>query len=293
MLLEDMICENKATLVVIDVLNAYLGHQVDGHRDQDVRHALMPLAKVAERTTAAIVVVRHLNKSGVNNPLYRGGGSIGITGAARSILLTAPDPDDNSRARHVLATTACNLAPPSPALAYRLVPSPGNGTVACVEWEGRSAHTSRSLLASTDHEGASQVAELADAMNALVGEEPVPIRVVREELRRQGYGVSIRQLARARDRAGLHHTPPSGFGGERCYFRPGVSPDNADGVRAGRTGTSCDNTDLSLTPDTLRGLSGLQVGMSEDKAVAKLKLAFPGATREYHLPMSSETGIGA
>ena len=41
--LEELIVEHEAALVVIDVLNAYLGSDVDGHRDQDVRRALMPL----------------------------------------------------------------------------------------------------------------------------------------------------------------------------------------------------------------------------------------------------------
>ena len=69
-------------LVVIDVLNVYLGADVDGHKDQDVRRALMPLAKLAERTAAAVVVLRHLNKSTGGPAIYRGAGSIGI-GAQR------------------------------------------------------------------------------------------------------------------------------------------------------------------------------------------------------------------
>src|SRR5262245_44159522 len=98
---------------------AYLGSQTNSWRDQDVRRALAPLAKVAERAGAAIVVIRHLNKGGnSSSPLYRGGGSIGIIGAARSALLVGEDPDDPDR--RILARNKGNLSAPVPSLTYRL-----------------------------------------------------------------------------------------------------------------------------------------------------------------------------
>ena len=84
-----------AVLVVVDPLMAMLTGAVDAHRDQDVRRALLPLANLAEETGVAIVVVRHLIKGMGSNPLYRGGGSIGIIGAARSGLLVMLDPEDH------------------------------------------------------------------------------------------------------------------------------------------------------------------------------------------------------
>ena len=92
---------------------------ISANSDQDVRRALAALEKVGERTGAAIVVVRHLNKSVGANPLYRGGGSIGIIGAARCGLLLAPDPDDPER--RILAATKGNLGQLPPSLAFRLV----------------------------------------------------------------------------------------------------------------------------------------------------------------------------
>ena len=61
----------EAVLVVIDPLMAFLPGEVNSHRDQDVRRALAPLARLAERTGAAVVVVRHLNKASGGNALYR------------------------------------------------------------------------------------------------------------------------------------------------------------------------------------------------------------------------------
>jgi hypothetical protein len=87
----------QAVLFVVDPIMAYLADTVNAHRDQDCRRALHPLALVAERCRAAVLVVRHLNKAMGGNPLYRGGGSIGIIGAARSGLLVARSPSRRTR----------------------------------------------------------------------------------------------------------------------------------------------------------------------------------------------------
>jgi hypothetical protein len=109
-LIEKGIRRVGARLVVVDPLMAFLSGDTNSHRDQDVRRALAPLAGLAERTGAAVLVVRHLNKAAANNPLYRGGGSIGIIGAARMAFVVGKDPQDESR--RVLASTKNNLAKP-------------------------------------------------------------------------------------------------------------------------------------------------------------------------------------
>jgi subtilisin family serine protease len=78
-----------ARLVVIDPLMAYLGSDTNSYRDQDVRGILAPLARLADRTSAAIVVIRHFSKGQTPNVLYRGGGSIGIIGVAPDVKLMA------------------------------------------------------------------------------------------------------------------------------------------------------------------------------------------------------------
>ena len=78
--------------MVVDPLMAFLSGDTNSHKDQDVRRALAPLASVAQRTGAAVLIVRHLNKAGGGNTPYRGGGSLGIIGAARAGLVVAEDP---------------------------------------------------------------------------------------------------------------------------------------------------------------------------------------------------------
>ncbi|MGV0694260.1 AAA family ATPase [Mycobacterium paraintracellulare] len=140
--LEAAITQTGARLLVVDVLMAYLPSGVDSHKDQDVRRVLSRLAGVADKTGCTVLLVRHLNKGAGRDPLYRGGGSIGIVGAARAGLLVAADPDDPER--RVLAAVKSNLGPPPRSLSYRLVAA-DNG-VARVEWEGESDHSASELL---------------------------------------------------------------------------------------------------------------------------------------------------
>ena len=83
-----------ARLVVIDPLNAHLSEQTNAHRDHSVRRTLAPLAAMAQRLGVAVLVVLHLNKAAGTDALYRVGGSVGLVGGARSVLLFTRDPDD-------------------------------------------------------------------------------------------------------------------------------------------------------------------------------------------------------
>ncbi len=121
--------------MVIDPLMAFLSGKTDSHKDQDVRRALAPLAAFAERTGAAVLIVRHLNKAAGGNTLYWCGGSIGIIGAARAGLVVAPDPEDPER--RILAANKHNLSSAAPSLAFRVVTAPSGA--ARVAWGGTSS----------------------------------------------------------------------------------------------------------------------------------------------------------
>ena len=66
-----VVARNRARLVIIDPLMAYLDGMVNAYRDQDARQALLPLSTLAEHTDAAIVVVRHLTKSAGGSACWR------------------------------------------------------------------------------------------------------------------------------------------------------------------------------------------------------------------------------
>jgi hypothetical protein len=128
--LEDLLQELRPALVIIDPLMAYISPKLDSNNDQQVRQVLTPLANLAKRYNTAIVVVRHLNKTTDRRALHRGGGSIGIVGAARSGLLLAPKPDDEHL--RVLVPTKSNLSEAAPAIGFRLVTT---GAAARLQWQ--------------------------------------------------------------------------------------------------------------------------------------------------------------
>jgi hypothetical protein len=193
--IEEIITRTRAALLIIDPLVAFLARGHNANSDQGVRRAFHALKGLAERTGVAVVAVRHLNKSMTANPLYRGGGSIGIIGAARCGLLLAPDPEDAER--RILASTKDNLGLPPPSLAFRLLSSPGSD-VARVVWEGESQWTAGQLL----RESASGVPThslLADArewLRAALADGPRSAREILREAADAGIGRNLLYTAR-------------------------------------------------------------------------------------------------
>jgi hypothetical protein len=90
--LECEVVRRQTRLVVIDPITAFLDPNVFTGNDLSVRRALAPLAALAERQQAAILLVRHLTKAGGKKSVYRGGGSIGFIGSCRSAWLIAAEP---------------------------------------------------------------------------------------------------------------------------------------------------------------------------------------------------------
>ncbi|MDP8971755.1 MAG: AAA family ATPase [Actinomycetota bacterium] len=214
-----------AKLVIVDPIMAFLSGDVNSHRDQDVRRALAPLAKLAEETGAAVVAVRHLNKASGGNALYRGGGSIGIVGAARSALLVAKDPHDEDR--RVLAPLKNNLAKPAPSLAFVLTGA-ANGAVR-VEWKGESHHGADDLLAApVDPEERSAVDEAAEFLHDVLGRGPVWSKQVKKEAREAD--ISDATLRRAK--AGLGVRSVKEGDGSWSWTLPDVEGQDEEGQGA-------------------------------------------------------------
>jgi hypothetical protein len=196
-----------AKLLVIDPLMAFVDDEVNTHRDHHVRRALMPLVRLAEETSAAVLLVRHLNKAAGINPLYRGGGSIGIIGSARSGLLIAKDPEDQTGARRVLVSTKANLSEEPSALAYHLAADLGEAVH--VVWEGVTQHTADGLLATPEGEDErSALDEACDVLREILSAGRVLSTDVFAQAR--AAGVSEGTLRRAKKRLGIKPGRASG-----------------------------------------------------------------------------------
>lgn len=188
-----------ATLVVVDPFMAYVGGTVNTRIDHDVRRLLAPMARMAEETGAAIVIIRHLNKSADGRALYRGGGSIGLIGAARAGLLIARDPENEDR--RVLAVTKMNLAPEPPSLAFDIDSTAGAPTV---RWLGESPHRANALVsAPADEDERSASRELRDFIREMVEVTPRTQREAVAAIRQAGFTLAERTIQKARKDAGV------------------------------------------------------------------------------------------
>jgi hypothetical protein len=122
---------------------AFLSPHTNSFKDQEVRAELTPLALLAQELRVAIVVIRHLNKGTSGPSLYRGSGSIGIIGTARSGLMLARHPDDE--ARRVLSSQKSNLGPDSVASLEYSIGANERGDPYVV-WHGVSRYSAQSLV---------------------------------------------------------------------------------------------------------------------------------------------------
>jgi hypothetical protein len=108
----------SSRFLMIDPLLAHIPVRIDGYKDQHVRVALAPLAKLAEDLDAAMAGVMHLNKREAVDLFSRIGGSGGFLAAARSGMLIGPDPNDEDA--RVVVHGKANLTPESGSLRFKL-----------------------------------------------------------------------------------------------------------------------------------------------------------------------------
>lgn len=85
--IEQAILKEKAKLMILDPIQAYLGAKMDMNRANEARDMTKHLGQVAERTGCAIVLIGHMNKNAGGKVAYRGIGSIDFFAVARSVLL--------------------------------------------------------------------------------------------------------------------------------------------------------------------------------------------------------------
>ena len=146
---ESLARRTGARVITFDPLMAFLGEKTDSHNDASVRRALQPLKTLAHRTGAAVIAVRHLNKGGSGGKaIYRGGGSIAFTGAARATFLVAPDPRDP--VVRVFACVKSNLAAKPPSLRYSI--EAGEDGQPFIEWRGAVDITAQGVLDGPERE---------------------------------------------------------------------------------------------------------------------------------------------
>ena len=195
--LKQAVKEVDARLVIFDPLMAYLAPKTDYFKDQDIRQQFAPLARFAEEMDLAILVVRHLTKGG-GAAIYRGQGSIGITGAARCVLLVAKDPENELH--RVLAGIKNNLAPPPQSLTFGITDHDGSAKLV---WWGASSSSADQLLAGAaqNNEERSELEEAKGFLRQILLDGQLSFNEIKQQAR--AAGITEITLRRAKTMLGI------------------------------------------------------------------------------------------
>ncbi len=194
--LEELVTSVQARLLIIDPIMAFLSTTISSSSDQEVRRALTPLAAMASRTGCAVIVVRHLNKKVEHSALQRGGGSMGIIGAARlGFLLTK---DKTQKGRSILSPTKSNLSALADTRAYAKK-STDEG-ILYIEWEPDPIE----MDADEAIGGSAERDQAVQYVRARLTTIPMPLDQFDGEAR--GSGISAVSLAMAKQALGVSVT---------------------------------------------------------------------------------------
>ena len=186
--------EVRAKLLVIDPATALIDCNPDS--EKSVRKALRPLDALAKEKGLAVLLVRHLNKSGRGSPLYQAAGSIGWVAAARSALMAMSDPTSSSPYDHLLLQIKTNLAS-AVTLGYRTVMVDGNITV---EWLGPRSVTVQHL-GRGEHDDSSRLQEAMEVLFLILRNGPDGAKDVYKKAAEAG--VARKTLERAKKALGV------------------------------------------------------------------------------------------
>lgn len=145
--LETVIDDTGARLLIVDPLGAYLG-KVESHEYAAVRGVLDPLAKLAADRDLAVLAIMHVNK-GNGSAMHRAMGSSAFVQLVRNAFAVGRDPyDESDHPRVGLAHFKANIGPTAPTLTYELKDTPvaGASNVARLEWGGSCDLTADDVL---------------------------------------------------------------------------------------------------------------------------------------------------
>jgi archaellum biogenesis ATPase FlaH len=192
-ILREAIRETRAEFLVIDPIQSYLGADVDMHRANETRPVLDRLARLVEDHHLACLLVRHLSKAGGGRAIYRGLGSIDLTGAVRSEMIAgSPVAEPENRA---LIHLKSNLGAMGQAQGYA-IDAEGR-----FSWTGKSRLTASDLIADIKKE--SRIEEVKEWLEELLGAGELAQKDVEAQAERAGY--SWRTVRRAENQLGVFH----------------------------------------------------------------------------------------
>jgi hypothetical protein len=198
-LLEDAITSNRVALVALDPLMSAISDKLDTHVNRQVRQALDPLARTADRTDAILAGIAHFNKTTGTDASSLITGSGAFKDVARSIFAFAADKDGQVITETKNSLGLSNL----PSLAYRIIEATvptgkGDARVGRFVLDGESERTVVDILSDlADSRELDEKTRAEDYLGKALASGPRASKAVEEEAR-EAHGISKRTLDRAR-----------------------------------------------------------------------------------------------
>lgn len=127
--IESAIRETGASVFIVDPIQAFIPPDSDMQNAAKMRSVLRKLARTAEQSHCAVILIGHMNKGGGGmKALYRGLGSIDIAAIARSVLMISKD--EHRPSMRYMYPIKSSLAPEGAAIGFSF--RQGGG----IEWQG-------------------------------------------------------------------------------------------------------------------------------------------------------------
>ena len=144
-----LIARPDCKLVVIDPIGSFLGGTTDSHRDNEVRAVLAPVAALAAKYGAAVLVVAHRRKSVGANADEMALGSRAFTGIARTVWHLSRDKENKDR--RLLLPGKNNLSAEGDGLAFTI-----GGDPAAISWEHAPVQMSANEALVAENDGSAE-----------------------------------------------------------------------------------------------------------------------------------------
>jgi hypothetical protein len=183
-------------LVMIDPITSYMG-KIDGHKTNEVRAVLEPVADFADDLNVAMLGISHPPKAAPAKAINAITGSLAYVAAARLVFMAIEEPDGNGR--RLLLPTKNNIGALAPGLGFRLAQRlVTNDIVAShVVWDSEPVNMSADeAMAAGSSSSTARIADAKDFLRDALANGPRSAAEITEQA--EADGIKERTLRRAR-----------------------------------------------------------------------------------------------